>query len=110
MTNQEYFDTVTRHLLNQNEQSIGDGGLCSYRGTDGLKCAIGCLIPDDKYDPGLEGRGVLHPAVYSLIGAQPDQTSLLLGLQSTHDGRVPSEWRERLWEIAMVFDLKFNGL
>lgn len=32
-------------------------GTCLYRTDDGRKCALGCLIPDDLYDPAFEGEG-----------------------------------------------------
>lgn len=49
---QETFDTIYKHLLDQGGKSVDrDTGICMYRGPNGTKCAIGCLIPDDKYDP-----------------------------------------------------------
>jgi hypothetical protein len=35
-----------------------DGFTCVYRAVDGSKCAIGQLIPEDKYDPNFEGASV----------------------------------------------------
>lgn len=55
MTGQEIFDTVARHLFKQGHQAIGDDGMCAYRGIGGDKCAVGCLIPDEFYDPFIEG-------------------------------------------------------
>jgi hypothetical protein len=69
MNNQEIFDTVATRLTAQRVQSRGrstnpSGTVCKYRGHDNTKCAIGCLIPDELYDPILEGRAVrsfFHP-------------------------------------------------
>ena len=48
---QKLFDKTVIHLLTQMEQSISDDGdSCAYRGTNGLKCAIGALIDDKWYD------------------------------------------------------------
>lgn len=93
MTNQEAFDKVVQHLKTQKEQSFGPftnqyGNTqhsCLYRGPDGLKCAVGALIPDEEYKPEFEGLAVLSlmrrkPA--SLIGLDRD---LLLELQRVHD-------------------------
>lgn len=59
---QELFDTVARHLLTQRRQSKVVGGQCRYRWEDPwgrvLRCAIGCLIPDEAYKPSYEGRPV----------------------------------------------------
>lgn len=69
MTAQEVFDTVVRHLYAQRRQAISTDGRCKYRAPGGLKCAVGVLIPDDKYtaemdwsatQDGLELAAVLH--------------------------------------------------
>ena len=36
---------------------------CMYRGPNGTKCAVGCLIPDEMYLPEMESSG----DVYSII-------------------------------------------
>jgi len=41
-------------LLNQIKRCRLDGG-CVYRGENGMKCAAGILIPDDQYNPKMEG-------------------------------------------------------
>jgi len=73
-TDQEVFDTISAHLLDQDMQSCvthraGPPGHCvtskgqfkemRYKAPDGLKCAIGCMIPDYIYDKSMEGAGVL---------------------------------------------------
>lgn len=64
MTNQEIFDTVAVHLLTQNKRATkaNCSTTCQYRTSEGLKCAVGCLIPDEKYTPEMEPYGV-----YTLI-------------------------------------------
>ena len=50
---------IAAHLAKQREQSKkvrGDNdSYCSYRGDEGLMCAVGCLIPDEMYNVDLEG-------------------------------------------------------
>ena len=48
MNIQEIFDTVSVHLLTQNEKSQESDFYrsCLYRGPNGTKCAVGCLIKD----------------------------------------------------------------
>lgn len=58
-TAQQVFTQVATHLLTQKERSfvIDDRGeeLCAYRGDNGLKCAAGCLISNDEYNPIMDG-------------------------------------------------------
>lgn len=51
---QEVFDTVVNHLRAQGKRALNQNGICSYRTSDGLKCAFGILIRDDEYFPGME--------------------------------------------------------
>ena len=48
-TEQEVFNTVGNHLLTQREQAISASGSCVYLSCNGLKCAVGCLIPLEDY-------------------------------------------------------------
>ena len=54
-TAQELFNEVVSHLRKQKKQSLSQHGYCMYRGEDGLKCAIGHLIPDERYHNDMEG-------------------------------------------------------
>jgi hypothetical protein len=62
MNRQAIFDTVAARLTAQGVPSRGLGAngeaTCMYRGPGNTKCAIGCLIPDELYDPILEGRSI----------------------------------------------------
>jgi hypothetical protein len=51
----EYRQTIVTHLKTQLAQGLNAGGACCYRGEDGLKCAVGALIPDDQYTPQMDG-------------------------------------------------------
>jgi hypothetical protein len=102
-TKREVFDRVREHLLSQMKQSIDEEGDCKYRGPDGLKCAIGCLIPDDVYTQELEGwLGFLVSDVGFVIDGQPvhryqhEAYGMLVDLQSLHDDMHPSKWKDFL--------------
>jgi hypothetical protein len=85
MTQQEIFDTVVRALGIQGKPAM-DGIKCAYRAPDGSKCAAGHLIPDDVYQPEMEGthiRKVLHS--YSALDGLRPHTDLLMDLQDAHD-------------------------
>lgn len=58
-TLQEVFNIVSLHLLKQVKRSTKHLKnswflACAYRGNEGMKCAAGVLIPDDKYEPEME--------------------------------------------------------
>lgn len=38
--------------------SPGDKDRCQYNGTGGRHCGVGWLIPKDKYDEGIEDKGI----------------------------------------------------
>lgn len=61
MTPQEVFNTVATHLFEQGEMAYdGSKESCMYRTDDGLKCAVGCLVPDETYSLGMEYQGVFR--------------------------------------------------
>lgn len=61
ITKQQIFTKVKAHLLQQGKQSMRQTKpvqICAYRGDEGLKCAIGCLIPDNEYSSCIEGYAI----------------------------------------------------
>lgn len=102
-TSQQIFTRVARHLLEQGEQSLSFDR-CAYRGEEGRSCAVGCLISDEEYDQGMEGRSVEY--VFDISeGAKAD---LLEGLQCIHDVSSPEKWRSRLEKLASDYNLKWE--
>lgn len=113
-TQQQVFDQVAKHLLDQNKISIKEGhGYCAYRGTNNLKCAAGCLIADNEYDlemdsfvgdtswEGLINRGLV----------KTDEHKLLIGeLQHIHDTIDRKFWYETLKDFAKTYNLSFNHI
>jgi hypothetical protein len=84
---QAVFTKVYRHLLEQ--------GVCTYRDLPkyhyrGKSCAIGCLIPVEKYDKGIENLGISDDKVWKFLeGVMPnlseDDYSFMSRLQGSHD-------------------------
>lgn len=106
MTNQELYTTVRNHLLKQNQQALAYGQ-CKYRTAEGLKCAIGVLIPDDRYTFHLEGLSCSSVSIKAAAGISgDDQLRLAQALQSVHDGRDVIDWAPALDDIAKRFDLQ----
>lgn len=56
-TPQEAFDKAVAGLRAQNYERSFAHGMCLYRAPGGNKCAVGHLIPDELYFPGLENAG-----------------------------------------------------
>ena len=131
MTEQEIFDTVLTHLREQGEAATSAGGSCRYRGANGTACAVGCLIPDELYDPLIEGLTVVqivkaampaprqHQAqellpilarIKNHIGAE--HLPLLNELQEAHDMDLYisglDAWEEEMHRIACAFDLQYT--
>lgn len=102
MSLQEMFDFVCKKIIEQGNKSVNSKYECLYRGPDGLKCAAGWLIPDDEYDPEIEGYGVhaLRSRQLAFVLMSYDQVSLLEDLQKSHDGD----------DLERVRDLDFVGV
>ena len=104
------FDTVATHLLKQGERAGDEVFGCYYR-WNGLKCAIGVLIPDDMYVPEMEcgGVGILLTKYPTLKEYVPNKW-LAVALQEMHDYVSPAKWKEKLVEIALQYNLNTSVL
>jgi hypothetical protein len=140
MTRREIFETVKNHLLTQGKKAWvfqddpDQPGPCLYRTDDGLRCAVGCLIPDELYDPRMEGVGIdclgtdwslpmwrdgryersrtaaplLRTALESRLGREvaTKDLELLRELQVIHDEHERSVWEKKLREVEEDEDLR----
>lgn len=107
MTNQEAFDKVVRHLFTQKARSLEkyEGRMrCLYRSSDGKKCAIGALIPDEEYKTSFETRRVfsIQPEVPTLSSLDFE---LLSELQKIHDTQDLLTWGSSLYDLAKRLEL-----
>lgn len=110
-TRQEIFDIVARHLLTQKEKSTNTiGSFCMYRGIRGLKCAIGALIPDEKYSPAFESCMVEEPEVCEAAGISYEDVSFARGIQCVHDLCEPAYWFTELLRFAHRYSLSADVL
>jgi hypothetical protein len=110
MTNQELFSRVRAHLLTQRKRSVGyieSKEVCMYRGTNGTKCAIGVLIPDDEYRVTMEGHTLAaSQRVQYAAGIAKDQMNLASRLQQIHDNSFVDKWETELQNAAEDFALE----
>jgi hypothetical protein len=127
---QKVFDTVAQHLIAQGKKSMTriPGSSVrgrAYRGENGTKCAVGCLIPDEAYDPSIENKGIVFWKVLRALGvdvspqgsregsgsyhdrclAALPTLNLLISLQATHDSCPVALWGLGLVRIAAEADL-----
>lgn len=105
------FDTVAEHLLKQGKRCVLDNtdtSACMYRNDEGLKCAAGCLIPDDQYTPELEGKSWTSLARENLVSY--NCVMLINDLQSIHDVCEPKDWLLELHEFAEIKNLDTSKL
>ncbi len=114
MTSQEIFDTVAAHLLKQGKRALRSGlagASCVYRATDGCKCAVGCVIPDEFYEGRFEHHGVRFvleesQELYRLLGG----SELLLNyLQRIHDCEDVQKWPSLLKACADRPNIKLSS-
>lgn len=121
-TPQEVLDTVAQHLIEQKAKSLNDslavldaGPECLYRNSDGMKCAVGALIPDSVYRKEFER----FPSVFQLIDSVSEVRSLfgeeilrthhvnlLRQLQDIHDTCSVESWPHALRNVADLHDLR----
>lgn len=112
MSPQEIFNTVSLHLINQRCKSVDEQSyFCCYRGPNGLKCAIGCLIPDNMYIKKMDnGYNVMQlVAEFNLPEYFNDNSELLKLLQIVHDNSDYkfniNKLKIQLKEVATIFNL-----
>ena len=110
-TDKDVFNYVKNHLLNQNYKCQDeDGEQCLYKGqfNDGLMCAVGCLISDVYYNPGLEEKNIYHPVILkALSNSMPKwkiNVKLLSKLQLIHDRFPVEKWENELSQIGNVYN------
>lgn len=121
---QEIFDIASVHLIRQDKRSVyptptsivGETG-CAYRGDGGCACAIGALIPDDKYDPAMENHSVwslieAFPAALAHLGVTKgsNDNGFLGQLQGVHDGSGPIRWPAALRNLAKEHGLTTSAM
>lgn len=100
MSYKRIYKKVRAHLLSQNMQSKFPEGPCAYKYND-LKCAVGCLIPDELYDAKMERTGIAY--IVSDVKLPTFRSKFLGDLQAIHDGRGPANWEYYLNNFAITY-------
>jgi hypothetical protein len=115
---QDLFDRIVTHCFNQGFQSVDDTGSCMYRGEEGRSCAVGCLIPDEMYDPSIERKiydmfnvsdNSYREAIYEYLGGE-EHVKFLRLMQLAHDNTENWATEETLRKAFahVAHDFKLN--
>ena len=111
MSRQDLFERVVTFLLAQGEASRDRrAGLFRYRGPRGMKCALGCLIPDELYDSMIEGMAAREVLAAGYVpSAEPGRETLdlLLDLQDVHDNACVNDWPKCFERVAREYGLRY---
>lgn len=110
MTNQEAFTAMVQHLRKQGCKSQDEQHqTCLYRGPNGLKCAVGVLIPDEEYRDEWDEKG-WQVAKLECVSLRGIDMHLLKQMQSTHDHISVPFWESHFEGIANQFRLTLPPL
>lgn len=110
MEAQQIFDKVATHLATQGKRAVSqhvDPYNCMYRSPDGGRCALGALIPDDEYDPDMEGQMATQlfdrwRGPPTLMALAPHR-ALVVALQGAHDRRG-----DKFWDVQGALAVKYR--
>jgi hypothetical protein len=108
------FDKISKHLLNQNKQSLNFDLSSAYKDINGNKSPIGCLISEEAYNK--YNIKNIYPSNQIIIDAineseyQIDEKifDLIIVLESLHSCREPKDWPKRLKQIAKEYNLLYD--
>ena len=115
MSQKAIFAKVSKHLIKQNAQSRNPVGDCVFRNYQGQSCAIGCLIPEDRYESSFEGQLLdededVQGALKHVIGVNPKKRhmkiNLLMDLMNVHDDSYVADWKHELTMVKDAWGLK----
>lgn len=104
MDKQRLFNDAYLGLKKQGFAKSIKGFQCLYRGPNGLKCAIGHCIPDERYDESFEGKKISSSGVYFIIEDEYGTVDydFIIRLQVCHDdSHSPEEMENSLHLLAL---------
>jgi hypothetical protein len=88
MKAQELFDKVVSFMIKQGKPSY-KAGTCMYRGPEGTKCAVGCVLTDHYYRTNMEEMGIDNLIKkFILPKFIKNNKDLLRDLQNAHDSNA----------------------
>lgn len=101
-TKQEMFNDAAKGLLAQGQPARNaKTTMCQYRTPEGLKCAVGQLIPDELYRPEFDVYVTLTEMCEEIQLCPEDLTSFAYDLQFAHDYADKHDWLKD-WKASMI--------
>lgn len=101
ITKQEAFNLVWERA--KDKRRAVAHGRCLYRAPDGLKCFVGVLIPDEKYDARFDSE---WRTTGEVMDCDKELERFLCSLQGIHDWTEPAEWERLLRQVALAEGLE----
>ena len=107
-TLQEAYDTIVDWFEQpEHDRSVDDKGICVYRGPNGNRCAVGVLLPDEEYDPKMEGSMIAREVCVVLGWESEALREFLAGAQTAHDFAPNKEiFLVKLHKLAESFGIE----
>ncbi len=106
VTEREVVETIAFHMLRQGKRSR-DANTCVYRNSEGLSCAAGVLLSDEKAK---EFEGLTWLSLVNK-GAVPDAHAYKIRvLQYIHDMLAPKHWPAALVALFLDWGVGLSGL
>lgn len=110
VTEMEVLEFITAHLLSQRKMcyEISKNGqtICKYRHGD-LRCAAGCLIPDEDYSKSFEG--LTWEAMVSGGAVPSNHKWVITETQLIHDVRPVESWPLELEKLKYKVERRAQG-
>lgn len=104
-----------RSVIEVENDSLNAKVVCRYRGMNGMCCAIGHLIPDERYDPKMEGEpasfSIVRNVLSDLYGEIDQDTSeFLCDVQDAHDYHFGTlaQFERRMKVLALRYSLQYE--
>lgn len=93
---QGFFNKIAEHLITQGRPATSGGRSrqCKYRGPNGLMCAAGVVIPDDRFVSGMETKSVSSEIILDRVPEIAPFKPVLIRLQGIHDDENLWDWPE----------------
>jgi hypothetical protein len=130
LTRQQIFDKITKHMLTQRAKAkrTKPTSTCVMYSENGLRCAVGCLVPKKVYqknedlrsailnsmshtgqtnriEPELVKHGIGEKLNEYGLFQDKDFVGFLLDLQGVHDGHRVKDWPKMLRAVAKNHNL-----
>ena len=104
---QEWFNTMVRGLAAQGwKQAIDAAGICAYRTSDGLRCAVGHLLDEDRANRLCGSIAELDMiADLGLCDISYFEYEFLRQAQLKHDSKDVSTMKQRFQNLGMEYRL-----